>query len=114
MYQISTPTGVVGYVAAPDYCYKLPSGSAQVIGRKERARGEVATGVIFGGVIYNLPGRSDFEGRETAAVVAIDAGTVLNEQKRRIAAAEAAEADEDALSVDHELRLTMLELGINE
>lgn len=33
---------------------------------------------------------------------------------RRIAAAESAGADEDALSVDHELRLTMLELGINE
>ena len=114
MYQVSTKIGVVGYTAEPTYCYKLPSGAPQVIGRRERARGEVATGVIFEGVIYNLPGRSEFEGCETAAVVEIDAGTVLNEQKRRIAAAEAAEADEDALSVDHELRLTMLELGINE
>lgn len=114
MYQISSATGVVGYTAAPDYCYKLPSGSAQVIGRKERARGEVATGVIFGGVIYNLPGHSEFEGCETATVAEIDEGVVLNEQQRRIAAAEATEADEDALSVDHELRLTMLELGLNE
>lgn len=114
MYQISTPTGVVGYTAEPTYCFRLPSGAPQIIGRKERARGKVATGVIFGGVIYNLPGRSEFDGCETAAVVEIDAGTVLNEQKRRIAAAEVAEADEDALSVDHELRLTMLELGINE
>ena len=114
MYQISTAIGVVGYADVPDYCYKLPSGSAQIIGRKERARGEVATGVIFEGVIYNLPGHSEFEGCETATVAEIDEGVVLNEQQRRIAAAEATEADEDALSVDHELRLTMLELGINE
>lgn len=114
MYQISTATGVIGHTVTPDYCYKLPSGAPQVIGRKERARGEVAKGVIFGGVIYNLPGYSEFEGRETATVAEIDEGVVLNEQQRRIAAAEATEADEDALSVDHELRLTMLELGINE
>ena len=114
MYSVHTSTAILGYITEPTYCYKLPSGSVQVIGRKERARGEVATGVIFQGVIYNLPGHSEFEGCETAAVVEIDDGVVLNEQQRRIAAAEATEADEDALSVDHELRLTMLELGINE
>lgn len=98
MYQISTTTAILGYSAEPTYCYKLPSGAPQVIGRHERARGEVSTGVIFEGMIYNLPGHNDFEGCETAAVVKIDAGTVLNEQQLRIAAAEAAEtALEDAL-----------------
>ena len=98
MYSVHTSTAILGYTAEPTYCYKPPSGAPQVIGRKERARGEVATGVIYEGTIYNLPGRNDFEGCETAAVVEIDAGTVLNEQKRRIAAAEAAEAAlEDAM-----------------
>lgn len=113
MYSVHTANQTVGYTDKPDYCY-LDGSSPHIIGRKERARGEVATGVIFQGVIYNLPGHSDFEGCETATVAEIDEGVVLNEQQRRIVAAEAAEADEDALSVDHELRLTMLELGLNE
>ena len=118
MYQISTQSGVVGYTDAPTYCYKLRSGSPQVIGRKERARGETATGVVHGGTVYNLPGYSDFDA-ETAAVSEIDAGAVATAQRGQIIAQveranaiEAAQADADALSVDHEIRLAMLEHGL--
>lgn len=112
MYQIATKKGPLGYAEAPDYCYKLPSGSAQVIGRGEKRRGETATGVIYGGTIYNLPECFDFEGAETAFVSEVNAAEILNGQAARLAGYEAAEADLDALTVDHELRLSLLELGV--
>ena len=65
MYQITLNGVFIGYADSPEYCYKLPSGSPQVIGPIERANGAVATGVIYGGTIYNLPGYDDFDG-ETA------------------------------------------------
>lgn len=98
MYQISTKVGVLGFAENPDYCFKLPiSGAPQVIGRRERARRETATGVIYHGSIYNLPGHNDFDG-ETVMVSEIDAGTVLNAQRDAIAAQkEQSNAIEDAL-----------------
>lgn len=97
MYQISTNSGVIGYTDAPTYCYKLPSGSPQVIGRKERARGETASGVIHGGTVYNLPGHDDFDA-ETATVSEIDTGAVATQQRDAIAAQkEQSNAIEDAL-----------------
>ena len=97
MYQITTTNGVIGYTDAPTYCYKLRSGSPQVIGRKERARGETATGVVHGGTVYNLPGYSDFDA-ETATVSEIDAGAVATAQRGQIIAqVERANAIEAAL-----------------
>ena len=97
MYQITTQTGVIGYTDAPNYCYKLPSGSAQIIGKRERARGATAAGVIHGGVVYNLPGHADFDA-ETATVSEIDAGAVATQQRDAIAAQkEQSNAIEDAL-----------------
>ena len=113
MYQISTKDGVVGCADAVTCCYRLPSGSPQVIGRKERARGETPTGVIYGGAVYNLSGHADFDA-ETAAVSEIDGGRRLSEQGALLAAHEAAAADTDAMLVDQELRLTLLELGVKD
>ncbi len=111
MYQITTENGVIGYAEAVDYCYKLPSGSAQVIGSKERGQGAVATGLVYGGTVYNLPDHNDFDGAETASAQKIDAAVVLNAQAAEIAARKAEETDLDAMAVDHELRLAMLEIG---
>lgn len=113
MYQIISNNESLGYTDSPEYCYKLPSGSPQVIGRKERDAGAVATGVIYQGVIYNLPGYDEFDG-ETAYVNEVDEGTVITQQAERIQALADAGADTDAMTVDQELRITMLELGLDD
>lgn len=89
MYQISSNGTFLGYTSAPTYCYKLPSGSPQVIGRKEREAGAVATGIIYGGVIYNLPGYVDFDG-ETAYVSEVDEGIIITQNTRDIAESKSA------------------------
>lgn len=84
MYQITSNGAMLGYTDSLEYCYKLPSGSPQVIGRKERNAGAVATGVIYGGKIYNLPGYDDFDG-DTAYVSEVDEGAIITQQSRDIA-----------------------------
>lgn len=84
MYQITSNGVFLGYTESPEYCYKLPSGSPQVIGRKERDAGAVATGVIYQGAIYNLPGYDEFDG-ETAYVSEVDEGAIITQQSRDIA-----------------------------
>lgn len=88
MYQITTQDGVVGYTERVEWCNKLRSGSAQVIHERENA-----TGLVFGGKIYNLPNHNDFGGAETATAMEIDAAVVLNAQKAQIAEEQAARAD---------------------
>ena len=82
MYVISTANEILGYADDPQFCYLLPSGSPQVIRPKDR---DMATGIIYGGAIYNLPGHSDFEGAETATAAECDAGYVLTHQGEQIA-----------------------------
>lgn len=84
MYQITVNGTLLGYSSAPEYCYRLPGGSAQVIGVKERSEGAVATGVIYGGTIYNLPGYDEFEG-DTAYVSEVDDGIMLTQHTEQIA-----------------------------
>ena len=113
MLQISSTNGVVGYTETLDYCYKLSSGSAQVIGRKEKARGKIPTGIIFQGKIYNLPQHDDFDA-DTAYISEVDTVSVLNAQRDIIKQHESVEADLDALTIDHELSIMDLKLGIDE
>lgn len=89
MYQITSNGVFIGYADSPEYCYKLPSGSAQVIGRKERDAGAVATGIIYQGTIYNLPEHSDFEGAETAYVSEVDEGAIIAQNTKDIAESKA-------------------------
>lgn len=87
MYYIHTANRTVGYAEAPTYCYKLKNGGVQIIGREDRVKGHVATGVIFGEEIYNLPGHDDFEGAETATVAEVDGGVRLTQQGAELSAA---------------------------
>lgn len=94
MYQITSTSGVIGYTETPEYCYKLSSGSPQVLRFRDRAK---AAGVVFAGKVYNLPGHADFDA-ETATVSEIDAGAVATQQRDAIAAQkEQSNAIEDAL-----------------
>ena len=89
MYQITLNGVFIGYADSPEYCYKLPSGSPQVIGPIERANGAVATGVIYGGTIYNLPGYDDFDG-ETVYISEVDEGVIIAQNTRDIAESKSA------------------------
>ena len=75
MYQITKADVLIGYTDNPEFCYLLPSGSPQIVRPKDK---DQATGIIFQGVIYNLPGHDDFDGAETATVTERDAGSILN------------------------------------
>lgn len=109
MYMITNSTGTIGYTDSPEWCYKLSSGSPQVV--RDRSQ---ATGVIYQGTVYNLPGHSDFEDAETATVSEIDSGRALTELLGKVTQAAADADDRDELLVDQEYRLTLLELGLNE
>lgn len=87
MYQITTQDTLLGYTDNPEFCYFLPSGSPQVVRLKDK---DQATGIIYQGAIYNLPGHGDFEGAETATVAECDAGSLLTEQERQLAEERAA------------------------
>lgn len=66
---------------------------------------EEAQGIAHKGTPYHLLGRQEMEGVETVMLEEMDAGEML------VSIAQAA-ADTDAMTVDQELRLTMLELGL--
>lgn len=89
MYQITVNGAYLGLTDSPEYCYKLPSGSPQVIGYVERGNGAVATGIIFQGTVYNLPEHSDFEGADTAYVSEVDEGLIIAQNTKDIAESKA-------------------------
>lgn len=67
-----------------------------------------ASGIAFDGVPYQLLGRPPMEGTEDMETVMLD--TVdIGEMFQR---SQSAYPDLDAMAVDHEYRLTLLELGL--
>lgn len=66
-----------------------------------------ASGIVFEGVAYHLLGRAAMDELETVSLEQADAGTEISKAKSAV-------EDADALNVDQEYRLTMLELGISE
>ena len=82
----------------PYYIRRSESGSYAPCSAKE------AQGVALNGTPYHLFGRTAMDGLETVVLAETDAGRILLEQ-------ETAQEDADAMTVDHEYRLTLLELG---
>lgn len=67
-----------------------------------------AQGICFAGTVYNMLGRQAMTGVEnTVMLEPVDAGELQ-------AAANTAIRDADAMNVDQEYRLTLLELGITD
>ena len=100
MYKIIKDGAAVGMTEAPNYIKQTENGCLALCPEAE------AQGVAHTGVPYNLLGRQPMEGVEdTVTLEEVDAGAML-------AAMAQATADTDALTVDQELRLTMLELGL--
>ena len=102
MYKIVKDGAAVGMTEAPNYIKQTENGCLALCPEAE------AKGVAHAGTPYNLLGSQPMEGVEdTVTLEEVDAGTMLP------AMAQAA-ADTDALTVDQELRLTMLELGLTD
>ena len=92
----------LGMTEAPTYIKQAENGCYILCPEPE------ASGIAFAGTPYHLLGREAPEGMsglETVMVDETDAGPM-------VAAAHELSSDIDGLTVDHEYRLTMLELGL--
>ena len=63
-----------------------------------------AIGIALKGVPYNLIGQAEIEGADTVVVSKVDGGVLFAEQQDII----------DTFNIDHEYRLTLLELGLSD
>ena len=102
MFRISKDGASLGMTEAPNYIRKAENGSYILCPEPE------ASGIAISGVPYRLLGREAPEGMgELDAVMLeeVDAGPM-------VAAAHDLAADIDGLTVDHEYRITLLELGL--
>ena len=94
MYKITRDGKTVAMTEAPTYIKRAGNGSYILCPEPE------ASGIAVSGVPYRLLGREAQEGMEE-----LDAGPMVAEAHNR-------SADIDGLTVDHEYRITLLELGV--
>ena len=102
MFRISKDGASLGMTEAPNYIRRADNGSYILCPEPE------ASGIAFAGEPYRLLGREAPEGMDALEPVMVeetDAGPM-------IAAAHNLSADIDGLTVDHEYRITLLELGV--
>lgn len=92
---------VIGITSNPNYITQSDNGSFVLVDKR------AARGVAFEGSPYNLLGEKPMDRAVgTVYLVEKDEGDAIFQSSQ-------AQADSDALSVDHELRITMLEMGVN-
>ena len=92
----------LGMTEAPTYIKPAGNGGFNLCPEPE------ASGIVISGIPFHLLGREateGMEGLETVMLEETDAGPM-------VAAAQELSADIDGLTVDHEYRLTLLELGL--
>ena len=102
MYKITRDGKTVAMTEAPTYIKRAGNGSYILCPEPE------ASGIAVSGVPYRLLGREAQEGMEELDAVMLeelDAGPMVAEAHNR-------SADIDGLTVDHEYRITLLELGV--
>lgn len=101
MYKIIKDGGCIGMTEAPTYIKQAANGCYILCPEPE------ASGISFAGTVYHLLGREPLDGAESVMLQATDTGAEL-------AATNVAVEDADAMNVDQEYRLTLLELGVTE
>ena len=102
MYEIKSDGGRIGLTDAPFYIKQAANGCFVLCPEHD------AQGICFAGTVYNLLDRPPMDGVETTVVLdLVDAGSLQ-------ATANIAIRDADAMNVDQEYRLTLLELGITD
>ena len=99
MYKIIKDGSAIGFIEEPNYIRLQKNGCFGL------ANKDTAQGIVHNGQVYHLLGTEPLEGKETVMVVPADAGEAIFTNTTNL-------ADTDALVVDQEYRLTLLELGI--
>lgn len=100
MFKIIKEGTSLGMTEAPIYVRQAENGCFVLCREAE------ATGIAHNGTVYHLLGREAVEGAESVILEKTDAGDLV----KRI---QDTAKDVDAMNVDQELRLTLLELGIS-
>lgn len=100
MYNIVKDGAVLALTERPNYVRRQENGYFAICEAQD------AQGIVHNGTVYHLAGREALEGQETVVLEQVDGGTEMENTKLAV-------ADADAMNVDQELRLTMLELGID-
>lgn len=100
MFKIIKEGTSLGMTEAPTYVRQAENGCFVLCQEGQ------ATGIAYGGTVYHLLGREALEGAESVILEETDAGDLV----KRI---QDTAKDVDAMNVDQELRLTLLELGIS-
>ena len=101
MYKIIKDGAVLAQTEALNYVRRQENGH---FGLCEEAD---AQGIVHNGTVYHLHGREALEGQETVVLEEFDAGAEMENTRNAV-------IDADAMNVDQEFRLTLLELGISE
>ena len=101
MYKIIQDGVTIAMTDAPIFIKMQDNGCYALCTQKD------ATGIVSGGVVYQLLGNILDGAAETVMLEEMDAGAELNKTA-------ATTADIDAIVVDQEYRLTILELGLTE
>lgn len=101
MYKIIKDGAMVAQTEAPNYVRLQKNGCFGLCEERD------AQGIVHNGIVYHLHGREALEGKETVVLEKFDAGTEMEHTRTAV-------EDADAMNVDQEYRLTLLELGISE
>lgn len=101
MFKIIKDGGCIGMTEEPTYIKQAANGCYILCPEPE------ASGISFAGTVYHLLDREPLDGVESVMLEATDAGAELT-------ATNIAVEDADAMNVDQEYRLTLLELGITD
>lgn len=98
MYKIIKDGGSIGMTEAPIFIKQTENGCYVLCPEPE------ASGIAFAGEVYHLLDREPLEGVETVMLEEFDVGEMIALEQK-------ASRDADSMTVDHEYRLTMIELG---
>ena len=101
MYKIIKDGALVAQTEAPNYVRRQENGHFGLCEERD------AQGIVHNGTVYHLHGREALEGQETVVLGEFDAGAEMENTRTAV-------EDADAMNVDQEYRLTLLELGISE
>lgn len=101
MYKIIKDGATLALTEAPNYVRRQKNGCFALCEERD------AQGIVHNGTVYHLLGREALEGQESVVLEEFDAGAEMEHTRTAV-------EDADAMNVDQEYRLTMLELGISE
>lgn len=101
MYKLMKDGVCLGRAEIPTYVKLAGNGCFNLCTEPE------AAGIVYNGSVYHLLGRAELPGCESVMLETSDAGNELNEIYATM-------SDTDAMAVEHEYRLTLMELGLTE